>query len=645
MWSISKGNDNGDVKCRKEKKPNSIQHLCQQLAEQLTSNVELSTEHVECNENRTCNRNEANVYRSQEDNRINAQRSNNNRTNVKKAYGNSRSNMNKPYNEYNIADAHNSDRYKDNINTPYVDNRANPYKSNEKRDKVSTHNNVRGSNTNRLYEDSRHNTNLLSKSTLCDSNQPSMKNSSRPKQKYFTDPVERVPEESLQISHQPRQSEFNTDEQQQSRRRQPAIPRLNALYVYGQDYYVDPVNMRDSQPDRDPQKQQSFHQNKDVERRQSCPTDVPFRDKFRMEGGAMSSAEVGRERKCLVVDRQDGRRLQQDEEQVDEMQTDNILARVEMQRLRSLQCIERHQRALVLEIQQLLKNEQDQYQLRIEIGKQKLAESRRRADTQCSRKPKPQEPKQKPEFRQQSPIVYEQCKPTTTPVCLPCGPPLQSKMRRPLVIPKQSVVEDRSQRHGLPYRGPQAASAEYSTSTEDSSEENQRKPVICPSCSGLNRATDGKPNTRAPPRPDDCGVSGRYKLDNQYRTPAGSNCVPRQSVSVANILPSKFQYNLENGNATGERSDKVKKSMSADDQCRRQRRTFTAPNASRRPYASTLDTIPKYHNNTNDRNTTSSSSSAPCLQTRLFPSNRGSCDARIDRNLYVTNGQQRTAVS
>lgn len=58
------------------------------------------------------------------------------------------------------------------------------------------------------------------------------------------------------------------------------------------------------------------------------------------------------------------------------------LARIEMQRLSLLQCIEQHQRALVEKTQQLLKNEQEQIKLRSEYEKRKMTEFQKQMNAQ-----------------------------------------------------------------------------------------------------------------------------------------------------------------------------------------------------------------------------------------------------------------------
>lgn len=609
MWSISKEINDGEVKCRQEKESNSTKrNLCEQL--------ESSTERHECKGNRTRSQSTTNLYRSQEESRVNNMyRSNDNRNNINRSNKDSRANQCK------------SDENKNNMNTCYDESIL---------------------NTKRFSEDSRHSSNKLNGYKLFEGDQPSVKRSSRLKLREYMDAGERVPEEFPQRSGRPRRPECNTGERQRNRRqRQPTTQKSNISDDYEQNYYDGIVNTHNCQPNRDSQKlqQQNFHQNQeDTPRRQSYLDRVPFVNEYRMKGGcAVSSADTGRVKECSVADRKQGRWQQHaerwhqpDEDQVNELQTDNIMARVEMQRLYSLQCIERHQRALVLEIQQLLKNEQEQSQLRMVNGKQKVAGSRRQTDIRCLQEQvrelrEPEEQEQVREKYKPTPFERQQYRPGQ--LANSRNAPVR---RQPLSSPRRPVASGRPQRCELQY-GDQMPSANYSTGTEDSGEEQRQQSMMCPSCSGLDwpehTAKPKQTESRASestPRGDSCSS---FELDD-FRTSVGFTSTSRAKrgmglnrfATVQSPSRSKFSYDCAPDVIAG--NDKIKKSASADDQSRRH--NYTAPNESQRADVSPQDTISEYYLST--RKSTSSSSSAPCLQTQMSPLNRDGRDVCPDLN-------------
>lgn len=160
------------------------------------------------------------------------------------------------------------------------------------------------------------------------------------------------------------------------------VPKLDASYNYKKDYYDDDTGIYNWQQHQNMQKYNWNEQN--VMRQQTYPNFTSYVDEFSLLEGEEPEENrltVRQEEQPPGYEERKSRRKelyqrQEDRQLTNMRRTEDELARVKIQRLHLLRCIEHHQRALTSETQQLLKNQQKQQRLRRENEIERLEEFR-----------------------------------------------------------------------------------------------------------------------------------------------------------------------------------------------------------------------------------------------------------------------------
>lgn len=168
-------------------------------------------------------------------------------------------------------------------------------------------------------------------------------------------------------------------------------PQFDASYDYKQDYYDDETGW---QQHRNMQNYNWNEQQTNLKtyRQQAYPDFMSYVDEFSLLDGEQPEENMLTVRQEEQPSRREERKSRrkeryqrQDDRQLTNMRrTEDELARVKIQRLHLLRCIEHHQRALTEETQQLLKNQQKQQRLRRDNENERLEEIRWLMCSQCS---------------------------------------------------------------------------------------------------------------------------------------------------------------------------------------------------------------------------------------------------------------------
>lgn len=189
-----------------------------------------------------------------------------------------------------------------------------------------------------------------------------------------------IPRPPMDPVERPRQLESNAG---YNKNQQP--PRQNSTRDYDPVYCDDITDMRNGHQSRGHQQQQLRPQQRQQQR---------LAQDYECESGSPPNTNRASSRR---PEQQMGSRKQQGEVQEETEavacrppQSESEMEKVEMQRLNLLRRIELHQRALVLETQELLKNEQEQLRQRIQNEKLKMLESPSRYVNNHYGKPEPQ---------------------------------------------------------------------------------------------------------------------------------------------------------------------------------------------------------------------------------------------------------------
>lgn len=227
--------------------------------------------------------------------------------------------------------------------------------------------------------------------------------------------------------------------------------------------------------------------------------------------------------------RQKERQQRQTEREITNIRrTEDELARVKIQRLHLLKCIEHHQRALATETRQLLKNQCKQRRLREDDENEKLEEMQKLMDYQYSqRKPDHRYKVQK----QNEPVSFicEQNKST----------PKMCNRNRP--TKKELLITPKKLHQSEHIHQPTEKLAEYLTNMDESSDDNKRQFVSSIPCEIMNWKMPARPKGRktfvSPPRLDSVSVN-LFDDYQEHPDSTSTNCIRgRAGVDTIPALP------------------------------------------------------------------------------------------------------------